>query len=29
MEYTDFKKLIDSLLVKNKETEWIEFMIIW
>lgn len=25
MEYTDFKKLIDSLLVKNKETEWIEF----
>ena len=25
MEYTDFKRLIDSLLVKNKETEWIEF----
>ena len=25
MEYTDFKRLIDSLLAKNKETEWIEF----
>ena len=25
MEYADFKRLIDSLLVKNKETEWIEF----
>ena len=25
MEYTDVKRLIDSLLVKNKETEWIEF----
>jgi len=25
MEYLDFKRLIDSLLVKNKETEWIEF----
>ena len=25
MEYSDFKRLIDSLLVKNKETEWIEF----
>ena len=25
MEYTDFKRLIDILLVKNKETEWIEF----
>ena len=25
MEYTDFKRLIDGLLVKNKETEWIEF----
>ena len=25
MEYTDFKRLIDSLLIKNKETEWIEF----
>ena len=24
-EYTDFKRLIDSLLVKNKETEWIGF----
>ena len=24
MEYTDFKRLIDSLLVKNKETEWID-----
>lgn len=25
MEYSDFKRLIDSLLIKNKETEWIEF----
>ena len=25
MEYSDFKRLIDGLLVKNKETEWIEF----
>ena len=25
MEYTDFKRLIDSLLVRKKETEWIEF----
>ncbi|MBR5086625.1 MAG: putative DNA binding domain-containing protein [Muribaculaceae bacterium] len=25
MEYFDFKRLIDSLLVKNRETEWIEF----
>lgn len=25
MEYTDFKRLIDSLLIRKKETEWIEF----
>lgn len=25
MEYLDFKRLIDSLLVRKKETEWIEF----
>lgn len=25
MEYLDFKRLIDSLLFRNKETEWIEF----
>ena len=25
MEYFDFKRLVDSLLVKNRETEWIEF----
>lgn len=25
MEYTDFKRLIDSLRGRNKETEWIEF----
>lgn len=25
MEYFDFKRLIDSLLIKNRETEWIEF----
>ena len=25
MEYTDFKRLIDGLRGRNKETEWIEF----
>ena len=25
MEYSDFKKLIDSLIQRGKETEWIEF----
>ena len=25
MEHLDFKRLIDSLLGKNKETEWLEF----
>lgn len=25
MEYFDFKKLIDALTAKPKETEWIEF----
>ncbi|MCR5776680.1 MAG: putative DNA binding domain-containing protein [Lachnospiraceae bacterium] len=25
MEHSDFKRLIDSLLGKNKETEWLEF----
>lgn len=25
MEYSDFKKLIDSILVRNRECEWIEF----
>ena len=25
MEYIDFKKLIDALVARPKETEWIEF----
>ena len=25
MEYIDFKKLIDALAAKPKETEWVEF----
>ncbi|MCM1313413.1 MAG: ATP-binding protein [Roseburia sp.] len=25
MEYIDFKKLIDALTTKSKETEWLEF----
>ena len=25
MEYIDFKKLIDALTAKPKETEWLEF----
>ena len=25
MEYLDFKKLIDALVARPKETEWIEF----
>ncbi len=25
MEYSDFKKLIDSLRMRGKETGWIEF----
>lgn len=25
MEYSDFKKLVDGLRMRGKETEWIEF----
>lgn len=25
MEYTDFKKLIDALIARSRETEWLEF----
>lgn len=25
MEYIDFRKLIDALVAKSKETEWLEF----
>ena len=25
MEYTDFKKLVDALLIRSRETEWLEF----